>query len=224
MTNDIGLRIKQLRLEKSLTQMELAKLLGCAQNTIAEWEKRENRSPGKELLKKLSNILEVPTDYILEGKIDTPGIPHYGDVNSESFNWSKFDRVKRTLSIPKEHCQKNLYSLKITDDLLEPTICQNDYAIFKKKHPQDGDIVIIRFIKTNRVIIRLWRQKGRNVVITETKLSKICPPYFVKITKSEKDSVTCKNKKGEYFVSEGVLVLVKKNYSPKSCLKKVNYI
>lgn len=57
-------RIKELRLEKGMTQKELASLLNLTANSICEWEKGRS-SPNIELLIKLSEIFEVSIDYIL---------------------------------------------------------------------------------------------------------------------------------------------------------------
>jgi transcriptional regulator with XRE-family HTH domain len=40
MSKAIGQRIRELRDQRGLTQAELAKLLGCAQNTIVAWDEK----------------------------------------------------------------------------------------------------------------------------------------------------------------------------------------
>ena len=57
-------RIKELRLEKGMTQKELAGLLDLTPNSICEWEKGRS-SPNIDLLIKLSEIFEVSIDYII---------------------------------------------------------------------------------------------------------------------------------------------------------------
>lgn len=52
------------------TQQELAELLGVTKQQYGRWEKGHNE-PGNEILKNLSKILEVTTDYLL-GADDTP--------------------------------------------------------------------------------------------------------------------------------------------------------
>ena len=50
MSKTIGQRIKELREQRGLTQAELAKLLGCAQTTVDEWERRKDREPSKKFV------------------------------------------------------------------------------------------------------------------------------------------------------------------------------
>lgn len=59
-----GQRIKELRQEKGLTQMQLAELLFTTQSTIGKYE-REELQPNIEALKKLCKVFEVSSDYIL---------------------------------------------------------------------------------------------------------------------------------------------------------------
>ncbi|MCL2556497.1 MAG: helix-turn-helix transcriptional regulator [Firmicutes bacterium] len=60
----IILRIKELREEKELTQMQLAKELGFSRNTISQYERGE-REPDFQTLKKLCDFFEVTSDYLL---------------------------------------------------------------------------------------------------------------------------------------------------------------
>lgn len=56
--------LKYLRTTRQLTQKELAKTLGLSANCVCEWEK--NRSePSLSTIKKLADLFEVSTDYLL---------------------------------------------------------------------------------------------------------------------------------------------------------------
>lgn len=59
-----GQRIKELRQERGLTQIQLAELLFTTQSTIGKYE-REELQPNIEVLKKLCKVFEVSSDYIL---------------------------------------------------------------------------------------------------------------------------------------------------------------
>ena len=61
-------RIKELRTEKRLTQVELAQLVGCSQPMIVMWEKGACE-PTASAIVKLSEALGCTTDYLL-GKSD----------------------------------------------------------------------------------------------------------------------------------------------------------
>lgn len=60
----VGKRIKELRLECGLSQSKLGKLVGVAQNTIAQYE-NNSVVPKTEVVFKLSIVLKSSSDYIL---------------------------------------------------------------------------------------------------------------------------------------------------------------
>ena len=65
---DFGIRLKELRTERKITQKELAKALGCSQSMIAQWEAHKNK-PTEDFIVKTAKLFEVSTDYLL-GLID----------------------------------------------------------------------------------------------------------------------------------------------------------
>ena len=60
----IGIKIKQLRKEKKITQEELAEMLGITSRAISQWE-CERTYPDITLLPLLANIFNVSIDYLL---------------------------------------------------------------------------------------------------------------------------------------------------------------
>lgn len=60
----IGNKIKNLRIEKNLTQKELANILNIGQSSICEWEKN-NYEPTASAIKLLAIFFEVSSDYLL---------------------------------------------------------------------------------------------------------------------------------------------------------------
>ena len=56
--------IKQLRLARNLSQVDLAKKLGVTKQSISNWE-NNNIQPSIDMLIRLSNYFSVSTDYIL---------------------------------------------------------------------------------------------------------------------------------------------------------------
>ena len=60
----IGENLKKLRVEKSLTQGELAKMLGVSASSIGMYE-QGRREPDHELLIKMSKIFSVSVDELL---------------------------------------------------------------------------------------------------------------------------------------------------------------
>lgn len=61
-------RLKELRLERNLTQKQLAALLGVSDDCIFFWEKGRSE-PSIQQIIDLSDLFEVTADYLL-GKTD----------------------------------------------------------------------------------------------------------------------------------------------------------
>lgn len=57
-------RIRSVRLSKNMSQVDLAKLLGVTKQSVSNWE-NDNIQPSIDILIRLSNVLSVPTDYLL---------------------------------------------------------------------------------------------------------------------------------------------------------------
>ena len=66
----LGARIKELRKEFGLSQVELATRMEVTKQTISNWE-NENIQPSIDMLVDLANIFNVTTDYLL-GLDDVP--------------------------------------------------------------------------------------------------------------------------------------------------------
>lgn len=58
------IRLKELRLEKGLTQKELAQVIQCDQSMIARWEKGECE-PTESIIRKTARFFEVTADYLI---------------------------------------------------------------------------------------------------------------------------------------------------------------
>lgn len=61
---DIGSRIKSLRIERHMTQEQLAKLLKVTKSVVSAYEV-SSRCPSYEVLLRMSSVFGVSTDYLL---------------------------------------------------------------------------------------------------------------------------------------------------------------
>ena len=57
-------RLKELRKQAHLTQVELAKRLGIGQSSNADWE-RKKKKPTQDNLVKIAQVLNVSVDYLV---------------------------------------------------------------------------------------------------------------------------------------------------------------
>ncbi len=60
-----GSRLKELRLERGLTQNQLAQKIGSAQSAVYYWE-ADKQEPSISTLKKICELFEVSADYMLD--------------------------------------------------------------------------------------------------------------------------------------------------------------
>ena len=66
--NFFGERLKELRVEKGLSQRKFGELLGVCNQTVSFWESG-SREPDMDTLVRISDFFDVSTDFLL-GKKD----------------------------------------------------------------------------------------------------------------------------------------------------------
>lgn len=76
------IRIKELRLEKKMTQAELAKILGVNQTAVGKYE-RGDLQPNNNILCMLADIFDVSVDYLL-GLEDDLGVKKYSSEHNRA--------------------------------------------------------------------------------------------------------------------------------------------
>ena len=76
----LGTRISEMRMLYGWSQVELAKKLGVAKQTVSNWE-NENIQPSVEMLVRIAKLFNVSTDYLLGfddvPRLDVEGLPTY---------------------------------------------------------------------------------------------------------------------------------------------------
>ena len=74
----LGQRICELRTVLGWSQVQLAKRVGAAKQTVSNWE-NDNIQPSIEMLVRLSKVFGVTTDYLLGledvPRLDVAGVP-----------------------------------------------------------------------------------------------------------------------------------------------------
>ena len=71
-------RIKELRLNKNMSQADLAKVLNMKRENVSNYERGTITNLPSEVLEKLANYFNVSTDYLL-GRTDTPEKSFYSE-------------------------------------------------------------------------------------------------------------------------------------------------
>ena len=73
--------IKQLRISRGMSQVELAKKLSVTKQTVSNWE-NDNIQPSIDMLERLADFFNVSTDYLL-GRVDSTKISTEGLTTEE---------------------------------------------------------------------------------------------------------------------------------------------
>jgi len=98
---DFGKFLKQKRLEKNLTQKELAKLLIVSESAVSKWEK-DVAHPDISLLPKLSEILGITEHELITASIDKQTREEKVQAKkwrTFSFSWSMFFYISYAITI-----------------------------------------------------------------------------------------------------------------------------
>lgn len=103
---EIGLRLKQLRKENSLTQEKLAEMLGISQKHYSEAERGITGLSVKHLIQ-ISDILSVSLDYLLKGyisKYSSEPVKNNVLINNLYFSSSEYtqQQMLKLLQIAKD--------------------------------------------------------------------------------------------------------------------------
>lgn len=102
-------RLKQLRKEKGMTQIDLAQTLGVSNGTVAMWE-TGRRKPSFDMLDKLSEVFDRRLDYILGASDDPSPVPKPDEGEIQVMgNWimqEEYEDVMRKFTLLDEFGQK----------------------------------------------------------------------------------------------------------------------
>lgn len=122
----LGGRIRKLRESRNMTQTELSEILGMkTYTTVSKWEKNENFPKGKDL-KKLAEIFNVTSDYLL-GLSDTK----LGKITTQNEH-PEILTIYNQLEEPKQE-----KVLSYAKDQLEEQENSNIISIFNKSQNDD---------------------------------------------------------------------------------------
>ena len=112
-------RLKQLREENNLTQLELAQKFNITSQTISQYE-RGIRTPDFNLLNSITDFFGVSVDYLL-GRTD---IRNFNDNNASVYKEesSLIDDYKKLNSIGKKEAEKRVKELTLIPFYVEEKV------------------------------------------------------------------------------------------------------
>lgn len=159
-------RIRELRTQHDMTQLELADKIGVHKQTISQYE-RGVRSPDYGTLRKLCDVFDVSSDYLLGTEIvfeeddkvkeEKVRIPVYGQV-AAGIPMEMIEDIEDYEDIPKAMTRggKEYFALKIHGDSMEPKISDGDVIIVRKQPTAgDGELVVVSVGNENATCKRI---------------------------------------------------------------------
>lgn len=148
-------QLKYLRKQRSITQEQLATIVGVERSSVGKWEGKGNIIPSPEILDKLANYFGVTIDYLLgrteetQEHIQATGMPALDGYTQEIIELS--DRLNDTgkkktiaymhdlsenptnLANPQVHTLKIAARGPVSHDV---TLTKEEMEAFNKKYPQ----------------------------------------------------------------------------------------
>lgn len=152
----LGKKIKSLRVEKDLTQLQLADLLNLSKANISKYES-DIVEPNIETLKMLSNIFDVSVDYLIGKNIDNNEHSSSMKKNKKGIKIPVIGRVVAGIPVDAieeiidyeeitEEMAKNgeYFGLIIKGDSMSPRMQEGDVIIVRQQPDvESGDIAVV---------------------------------------------------------------------------------
>ena len=85
-----GDKLQYLRKTKGISQEELASQLNLSRQAISKWENNSS-IPDVENIVKLSNIFDVPTDYLLKSEVEIAKLDIKDDSSQKKLKVNSFE-------------------------------------------------------------------------------------------------------------------------------------
>lgn len=149
---NMGERIKQLRLEKGLTQEELGKYIGVKKAAIMKYEKGNVQNMKRATIEILSKLFNVTPSYLMcldEPRLNKFGssvvsIPLLGEVKA-GYDYMAQENWQGTVDIKEELAKTgDFFALKIKGDSMLSVLWENDIVAVKKQDfAKNNEIAVV---------------------------------------------------------------------------------
>lgn len=165
-------RLKELRSQRGLRQIDFAKDMGILQSTLSSWE-NGRYDPDSEMLIKIANYFGVTVDYLLGGEkvsssTKTKGkwIPVLGDVAAgipiEAIeDIVDYEEIDAALAATGD-----FFGLRIKGSSMEPRIREGDVVIVRKQDDADtGDTAVVMVNGDSATVKRIKKEPDGSLVL-----------------------------------------------------------
>lgn len=151
---NMGERIKQLRLQKGLTQEELGKYIGVQKSAIRKYEKGSVTNLKRSSIETLAKLFNVTPSYLMcidddnnfeNNMIDNKRVfPLLGSVKA-GYDYLARENIISYISIDKKISDpENYFALKVVGDSMQPVMYEDDIIIVHRQSDvESGQIAIV---------------------------------------------------------------------------------
>ncbi|MDT2848801.1 XRE family transcriptional regulator [Vagococcus carniphilus] len=171
---EIGDRIKELRERKNLTQSELAEMLGFkTYTTVSKWESNDNYPKGRDL-KKLSEIFNVSSDYLLgltadnllTKVVDFIKIPILGTITCGEPILAEENIAGYREEIAENLPNGELFYLQTKGNSMTPTIPENSFVMIKKQSTiENNEIAAVLVNGDSEATLKRVKFQGQTMML-----------------------------------------------------------
>lgn len=183
-------RLKMLREEKELNQVELGKIIGVSGQALGMYE-NEKRDMSTDTVIKLANYFGVTTDYLL-GKSDirtktdeidntVVSIPLLGTVKA-GYNYLAEENIIDYVTVTNSNINnKDFFALKVKGNSMIPEIHEGDIAIVKKQNDFENGDYVVALINGDEATIKKGYKTDNGLLLQPVNQS-VAPLIFDKET------------------------------------------
>lgn len=161
---NLGDRLRILRIERGMTQSDMAKLLNITRQTWGAWEAGTN-TPRHETLIWLAQYFKVSLDYLLEGKKPRVSIPVKvsGVIRAGEAILAE-EEVLQVIEVPEAMVEPGAtyFGLRVTGDSMQDLGIREGMLVLVRQQEtiDDGDIAIVMVDEENATLKKVYRTNG----------------------------------------------------------------
>lgn len=183
----MGERIKMLRVEKGLSQAELAKILGVARPTVSNWEKDIIRPLRR--LNKVADFFGVSTDFLMcntdrrNFAMNNPTprsvrIPVFSSIPA-GIPIEAIQDIEDWEEIPADLASHGEYfALKVKGNGMEPTIHDGEIAIVKTANDVPTGSIALVYVNGHSATLKEVRKSKEGLTLVGHNVAVFSPQFF----------------------------------------------
>jgi len=175
---NMGERIRDLRRKRRISQKDFAAYIHVSPSTVSMYESND-REPYGDTLVRMARLLEVSTDYLLEGKTDeaplvpgalpsgpTVNVPVYGAIRAGE-PMMVMEEVRDYETVDVDDYQRGDFYLEVQGDSMEPDHIPAGARVLVRPQPevQPSEIAVVIVDSENATLARVQFANDQAVIM-----------------------------------------------------------